>query len=770
LRNLRTPILVLFSALFVALVIFGMQLQAPTALAYPGGAGNFSSSMPTANVCAGCHNVTMGGAGSTSISGLPSSYTAGGPAIPLTVTVTDSKYSTFGFQLTAALASNLGSAGGTFTAGSNTNISGTAVEGSDSANTFTFNWMPPAAASSGAVNFYLSGIGTSSTGNNDGYTAMYSVPAAAAATPNFSLSANPTSVSVAQGASGTSTITVAPSNGFTGTVAYTASGMPTGVTTSFTGNTLTLTASSTATIGGPTTVTITGTSGALSHTTTVGVTVTAAVVPPNFTLSANPASVSVTQGASGTSTMTIMPSNGFSGTVAYAASGLPSGVTSSYSGNTMTFMASSTAAVGGPTTVTITGTSGTLSHSTTVGLTVSAGTQPANFSLSANPSSITIAPGSSGTSTITINPSGGFSASSVKFSPLGMPTGLTGTFGAISSSGTSTLTISAGSSAAAMTIGVTVTGTSGSLSHTAMLNVTVGSSSGSGGFTVNPSSLTFRSSGGSMPSSQGLKVSDSAGAEAYSASVTGGTWLTASPSTGNTPGTVMVGANPSRMSAGTYTGTVHLTYSGGTAVSVPVTLVVASSSCSDDCGGGGTTGTLYAQPYAYDPNSTGTVSSAWVNGVGQWTNNYATTHDPGLVLSKDASAPSGSYAGAIIKGASGPLTELGFDYREGGQCTATSPRFIVVTTDNVTHVVGGCSKGTSTAAPTVGWKRVRFNLADTSQTSPAIVPGEQVSSITLVLDYGPEAGSTAAGGLVVIDNIDVNGTFAASGVRSYYDN
>ena len=353
---------------------------------------------------------------------------------------------------------------------------------------------------------------------------------------------------------------------------------------------------------------------------------------------------------------------------------------------------------------------------------------------------------------------------------MGLPTGLTGTFGAISSSGTSTLTISAGSSAAAMTIGVTITGTSGSLSHTAMLNVTVSGSSGSGGFTVSPSSLMFRFSGGSMPGSQGLKVSDSGGVEAYSASVTGGTWLTATPSNGNTPSTVMVGANPSHMSAGTYTGAVHLTYSGGTAFNVPVTLIVASGTCIDDCGGGGTTGTIYAQPYVYDPNSTGTLSSAWVNYLGEYTANYATTHDPGLALSKDANAPTGSYAGAIIKGASGPRTELGYDYRNGGQCTATSPRFIVVTTDNMTHVVGGCSKGASTAAPALGWTRVRFNLADTTQTSPAITPGEQVSSITLLLDLGPEGGSTAAGGFVLIDNIDINGTFAASYVRSYYDN
>ena len=195
-----------------------------------------------------------------------------------------------------------------------------------------------------------------------------------------------------------------------------------------------------------------------------------------------------------------------------------------------------------------------------------------------------------------------------------------------------------------------------------------------------------------------------------------------------------------------------------------MTLTIASSTChDDDCGGGGgggSTGAMYARPYTYDPNFSGTVTSVWVAGLGLPTSSGS--HDPGLVLSKNGGAPGGTLAGATIQNFSGSLSELGFDYRSGGQCTTTSPRFIVVTTDNVTHVVGGCSKGTMTAAAVAGWNRVRFNLAETSQANPAITPGETVSSITLVLDLGPEAGASAAGGLVVIDDIDINGTFATA--------
>jgi len=97
--------------------------------------------------------------------------------------------------------------------------------------------------------------------------------------PDFTLTANPSSLSISQGASGQSTITVGPENGFTGSVTLTASGLPNGVTAQFNPNpttttsTLTLTASGSASTG-TSTVTITGVSGDLTVTTTLQLTVT----------------------------------------------------------------------------------------------------------------------------------------------------------------------------------------------------------------------------------------------------------------------------------------------------------------------------------------------------------------------------------------------------------------------------------------------------------------------------------------------------------------
>ncbi len=196
---------------------------------------------------------------------------------------------------------------------------------------------------------------------------------------NFSLSASPSTLTIAQGANGSSTITVTPTNGFTGSVALSASGLPSGVTASFnpssttTTSVLTMTASSTATTG-TSTVTITGTSGSLTHTTTISLTVTAAA-QPSFTLSASPSTLSLTQGTNGTSTITVTPSGGFSGTVALSATGLPSGVTAAFnptsttSTSVLTFTASSTATTG-TTTVTVTGVSGSITKTTTISLTI----------------------------------------------------------------------------------------------------------------------------------------------------------------------------------------------------------------------------------------------------------------------------------------------------------------------------------------------------------------------------------------------------------------
>ncbi len=101
----------------------------------------------------------------------------------------------------------------------------------------------------------------------------------------------------------------------------------------------------------------------------------------DFSMSASPASLSLVQGTSGTSTISTTVSGGFNAAVSLSASGLPTGTTASFSptsiaapgsgSSTMTIIAGASTPVG-TYSVTVTGTGGGTTHTTTVSLTVTA--------------------------------------------------------------------------------------------------------------------------------------------------------------------------------------------------------------------------------------------------------------------------------------------------------------------------------------------------------------------------------------------------------------
>ena len=97
------------------------------------------------------------------------------------------------------------------------------------------------------------------------------------ASPDFTLTASPTSVTVSVGVADTSTITVGPLNGFTGDVSLTSDNASCSLTpATVSGGSGTSTLSCTFSTTGSFVVTVTGTSGSLVHTATVDFTVTAA--------------------------------------------------------------------------------------------------------------------------------------------------------------------------------------------------------------------------------------------------------------------------------------------------------------------------------------------------------------------------------------------------------------------------------------------------------------------------------------------------------------
>jgi uncharacterized protein (TIGR03437 family) len=118
--------------------------------------------------------------------------------------------------------------------------------------------------------------------------------------------------------------------------------------------------------------------------------------------------------------------------------------------------------------------------------------------------------------------------------------------------------------------------------------------------TVSPQSLTFNYQvGRATPATQALAINLPSGASSVAFTVTaatgsGGNWLSTSPTSGTTPGSVAVAVAPASLAAGTYSGTLTITGTGAASATVPVTLNVTAAP----------TGTLAVSPFSLTFNST----------------------------------------------------------------------------------------------------------------------------------------------------------------------
>lgn len=201
--------------------------------------------------------------------------------------------------------------------------------------------------------------------------------------PDFSISATPSSQTIVQGNNATYTATVSALNRFSGTVNFSVSGLPQSSNASFNPTSVTSYGTSTLTVytnsstpSGTYTLTIIGTYGSLSHSTTVTLVVNSAATG-DFSINAAPPTVTVTCPASGAYAVTVGSINGFTGTVSFSVSGLPPRSSASFSPTSVSGSGTSTLTVKtnkktavGQFTLTITGTSSSLTHSTTVQLIV----------------------------------------------------------------------------------------------------------------------------------------------------------------------------------------------------------------------------------------------------------------------------------------------------------------------------------------------------------------------------------------------------------------
>jgi len=235
------------------------------------------------------------------------------------------------------------------------------------------------------------------TGTSGQYTVSTVVNVTITAGANFSLTPATASLDVAAGATGTDAIAISGVNGFSSAVAFLVTGLPAGVTATFTapssnvGTTLGLVVAGTA-VAGSYALTVTGSvsgtgnSNPFSQTTQITLVVAPPVKAPSISLTPKPASVTVipptcvfafcSGGVSATDAITLTPANGFAGAVSFSVSGLPTGVTASFSptsvttsgATTLTLTPSSTAATGRSAPITIKGTSGSVSATTLITL------------------------------------------------------------------------------------------------------------------------------------------------------------------------------------------------------------------------------------------------------------------------------------------------------------------------------------------------------------------------------------------------------------------
>jgi len=194
--------------------------------------------------------------------------------------------------------------------------------------------------------------------------------------PDFSLGATPASRSVGGNVTSTTySVTITPINGFNSSVTLSASGPLIGALGTFSPNPAT--ASSTLTVSimsntpaGTYTLTLTGASGSLSHSTTVTL-----VVSADFSLSASPTSRTISHGQSTSYTIAIKALNGFSSPVSLSVIGFPSGSTTGFSLTPATTSSVLTVNTSGGTltgryTLTISGTGGGMTHTVRVTLVV----------------------------------------------------------------------------------------------------------------------------------------------------------------------------------------------------------------------------------------------------------------------------------------------------------------------------------------------------------------------------------------------------------------
>ncbi|HVB33135.1 MAG TPA: hypothetical protein VNJ52_01990 [Patescibacteria group bacterium] len=378
-----------------------------------------------------------------------------------------------------------------------------------------------AATPAGTYNVTVSG--TDGTNTN---TVPITIVVQAAPTPDFSLSAAPSSQTIS-GIYGSYTIDVTPTDGYTGNVNLSVtSTLPAGMTATFAPNPADITGNTavsssltvgitTATPAGTYNLTVSGTDGTLTNTTKI----TAIVPTPDFSLTSL-GSQTISAGSGATYVISVLPTGNYGGSVTMSVSSpspLPTGMTATFlpnpisvsptQSNDVTLTINTTSATPANSySLTISATDGTLTRTTTGTLVVQA-PPPPGFSVYSVTGSEGVVAGNSVSSTVNVTPSNGYTGNvtlSVS-SPNPLPTGMTASFSPnpVSITGTSavssTLKVQTTASTPSGSYNLTVSGTDGTLTSTSSISVTVTAATSSD-FTISATPSTAAAAPGSSTS------------------------------------------------------------------------------------------------------------------------------------------------------------------------------------------------------------------------------------------------------------------------------
>ena len=316
--RIKVLALALFAA-FAAALLLTDNAANPHARAYSAGPPAGFTRAPGELDCSDCHTTPAQSTGTLTL-GVPDKYTPG-QTYDITVThaSADATRVRWGFEMTAldsadekagAFAPNddltrVVSGEGPFPAREYVeHTSKGTFSGQQNGAGWTFKWTAPA-EDVGPVTFYLAGNQANGDGNSSGDNVYFTFKSAAyqAPAPDFQLTVTPSSRTVVQGSGATYDVTVTPLNGFQGTVALSATGLPNGVTADFVPASLNFTNASAQTAllsvstaasaaTGPHTFNVSATSGALTHTSQAALNVAAptdADLSVTQTVSPNPA-------------------------------------------------------------------------------------------------------------------------------------------------------------------------------------------------------------------------------------------------------------------------------------------------------------------------------------------------------------------------------------------------------------------------------------------------------------------------------------------------